>query len=179
MASMNGTINRLASDKGFGFILAGDGCEYFFHNSACLQTVFDDLQEGQAVTFDLGQEPKGSRGEVPNIDNVVISQKRGNPSSVYPPRHPFWPRPYTETISGISEVIMVEKTAKRTAPMAEATVPVHEAPNTVEQDVADRAYDLYLYLARGREHGNDVDDWLQAEGELAGDQRRRKTRARG
>ena len=25
-----------------------------------------------------------------------------------------------------------------------------------------------LYLARGREHGNDVDDWSQAEGELVG-----------
>ena len=28
MASMNGTIKRLVSDKGFGFILAGDGNEY-------------------------------------------------------------------------------------------------------------------------------------------------------
>ena len=31
-------------------------------------------------------------------------------------------------------------------------------------DVARRAYDLYL--ARGREHGHDVDDWMQAEREL-------------
>ena len=29
-----GTIKRLVSDKGFGFILASDGAEYFFHNSA-------------------------------------------------------------------------------------------------------------------------------------------------
>jgi CspA family cold shock protein len=63
MASMTGTIKRLVSDKGFGFILAGDGAEYFFHNSACQQTVFDDLREGQAVTFDMGQGPKGPRGE--------------------------------------------------------------------------------------------------------------------
>ena len=28
MSSMNGTIKRLVSDKGFGFILAGDGIEY-------------------------------------------------------------------------------------------------------------------------------------------------------
>jgi cold shock CspA family protein len=47
MASMNGTIKRLVSDKGFGFILAGDGFEYFFHNSACQQTAFDDLREGR------------------------------------------------------------------------------------------------------------------------------------
>ncbi len=63
MTSMTGTIKRLVSDKGFGFILAGDGSEYFFHNSACAQTPFDDLREGQAVTFDRGQGPKGPRGE--------------------------------------------------------------------------------------------------------------------
>ena len=63
MASINGTIKRIVSDKGFGFIAASDGVEYFFHNSACTQTQFDNLREGQAVTFDLGQGPKGPRGE--------------------------------------------------------------------------------------------------------------------
>ena len=63
MAHLNGTIKRLVSDKGFGFILASDGNEYFFHNSACNQTRFDDLREGQAVIFDRGQGPKGPRGE--------------------------------------------------------------------------------------------------------------------
>jgi CspA family cold shock protein len=51
------------SDKGFGFILATDGNEYFFHSSACGQTPFDELREGQAVVFDRGQGPKGPRGE--------------------------------------------------------------------------------------------------------------------
>ena len=63
MAALNGTIKRLVSEKGFGFILADDGNEYLFHNSACNQIRFDDLQEGQAVTFDRGQGPKGPRGE--------------------------------------------------------------------------------------------------------------------
>ena len=62
MATLNGTIKRLVSDKGFGFILATDGNEYFFHNSACAVS-FDELREGQAVTFDRGQGPKGPRGE--------------------------------------------------------------------------------------------------------------------
>ena len=62
MAPINGTIKRLISDKGFGFILASDGNEYFFHNSTC-QTPFDTLREGQAVTFERGQGPKGPRGE--------------------------------------------------------------------------------------------------------------------
>ena len=63
MASMNGTIKRLVSDKGFGFIAATDGVEYFFHQSSVTQTSFDQLREGQAVTFDVGQGPKGPRGE--------------------------------------------------------------------------------------------------------------------
>ena len=63
MAALNGTIKRLVSDKGFGFILANDGNEYFFHSSACLQPSFDELREGQAVTFERGQGPKGPRGE--------------------------------------------------------------------------------------------------------------------
>jgi cold shock protein len=63
MASTNGTIKRIVSDKGFGFIAAGDGTEYFFHQSACPQTAFDQLREGQAVTFDVGRGPKGPRGE--------------------------------------------------------------------------------------------------------------------
>jgi cold shock protein len=61
--SMNGTIKRLVSDKGFGFIAAGDGTEYFFHQSACTGTAFDQLREGQAVTFDVGHGAKGPRGE--------------------------------------------------------------------------------------------------------------------
>jgi len=61
--AMNGTIKRLVSEKGFGFILASDGKEYFFHNSACSQTPFDELREGQSVTFERGQGPKGPRGE--------------------------------------------------------------------------------------------------------------------
>lgn len=63
MAALNGTIKRLVGDKGFGFILASDGNEYFFHNSACVTTRFDDLHEGQAVTFERGQGPKGPRAE--------------------------------------------------------------------------------------------------------------------
>ena len=61
--TMNGTIKRLVSDKGFGFIAASDGNEYFFHQSACTGVSFSALREGQAVTFDKGQGPKGPRGE--------------------------------------------------------------------------------------------------------------------
>jgi CspA family cold shock protein len=60
---MNGTIKRMVSGKGFGFVAAEDGNEYFFHQSACTGTPFDSMSEGQAVTFDRGQGPKGPRAE--------------------------------------------------------------------------------------------------------------------
>ena len=63
MTTMNGTIKRLVSEKGFGFIASQDGNEYFFHQSACTDARFDDLREGQAVTFEKGQGPKGPRAE--------------------------------------------------------------------------------------------------------------------
>jgi cold shock protein len=63
MVAMKGTIKRLVDGKGFGFILASDGNEYFFHNSGCAKTPFDELREGQAVTFERGQGPKGPSGE--------------------------------------------------------------------------------------------------------------------
>jgi hypothetical protein len=39
-------------------------------------------------------------------------------------------------------------------------------PTITETEIARRAYDLYL--ARGREDGHDLEDWLQAERELNG-----------
>jgi CspA family cold shock protein len=62
MPTTSGTIKRL-TDKGFGFISASDGAEYFFHQSACEGARFDDLREGQNVTFQIGSGPKGPRAE--------------------------------------------------------------------------------------------------------------------
>jgi cold shock protein len=63
MRSLNGTIKRLVSDKGFGFVAAPDGNEYFFHQSALNGVSFSELREGEAVTFQTGQGPKGPRAE--------------------------------------------------------------------------------------------------------------------
>jgi CspA family cold shock protein len=60
--STTGPIKRKA-DKGFGFIEAADGTEYFFRQSGCFGTRFDDLRERQRVSFTLGQGPTGSRAE--------------------------------------------------------------------------------------------------------------------
>ena len=59
----------------------------------------------------------------------------------------------------------------RTTPKEVVTASNHSPrrraqPLTTNSEIARRAYDLYL--ARGREDGHDVEDWLQAEHELNG-----------
>ena len=57
-----GTIKRL-TDKGFGFIDSGSNDDLFFHSSSLDGVSYDELQEGQRVSFDEGQGPKGPRAE--------------------------------------------------------------------------------------------------------------------
>ena len=55
----NGTIKKIVSDRGFGFIAAEDGKEYFFHRDAT--EGFDMLRGGETVTFEIEPSPKGPR----------------------------------------------------------------------------------------------------------------------
>ncbi len=57
-----GTIKKL-TDKGFGFIDTGTGKDLFFHMSNLSGVRFDDLREGQRVSFNEGHGPKGPRAE--------------------------------------------------------------------------------------------------------------------
>ena len=57
-----GTIKRL-TDKGFGFIDTGKGKDLFFHSSAVQGATFDDLHEGQKVSYTEGQGKKGPCAE--------------------------------------------------------------------------------------------------------------------
>jgi cold shock protein len=57
-----GTIKRL-NEKGFGFIAVGGGMDLFFHRSAVQGAHFEQLQEGQRVSFTEGEGPKGLRAE--------------------------------------------------------------------------------------------------------------------
>ena len=57
-----GTIKRL-TDKGFGFIDTGSGSDMFFHMSALEGVSYDELREGQRVSFTAGHGPKGPRAE--------------------------------------------------------------------------------------------------------------------
>ena len=58
-----GVIKKKLADKGFGFIDVGGGKDLFFHNSAVEGARFEDLREGQRVSFTEGQGPKGPRAE--------------------------------------------------------------------------------------------------------------------
>lgn len=56
----NGTIKKLVSDRGFGFIQAEDSKEYFFHRNELESSAdFDRLVGGERVEFEVGQSPKG------------------------------------------------------------------------------------------------------------------------
>ena len=54
-----GTIARL-TDKGFGFIsIAGQEKDLFFHSNELVNVAFDDLREGDQVSFEVAESPKG------------------------------------------------------------------------------------------------------------------------
>ena len=58
-----GTVKRVISDRGFGFIVGPDGKEYFFHQSAIYGEGIEDLREGDSVEFEVGHAAKGPRAE--------------------------------------------------------------------------------------------------------------------
>ncbi len=57
-----GSIKKLISNKGFGFI-EGESGELFFHSSAVENSSFEELREGQSVEYVEGRGPKGPRAE--------------------------------------------------------------------------------------------------------------------
>ena len=56
---MTGIIKRL-TDKGFGFI-TGEGLskDLFFHSNSLVGVKFDELHEGDSVSFETEESPKG------------------------------------------------------------------------------------------------------------------------
>ena len=57
-----GTIKRL-TEKGFGFIDTGADKDLFFHNSALEGVSYEELREGDRVSFTEGHGEKGPRAE--------------------------------------------------------------------------------------------------------------------
>ncbi len=57
-----GTIKRL-TDRGFGFIDTGSDEDLFFHSSNLEGVSYEELNEGQRVSYTEGQGPKGPQAE--------------------------------------------------------------------------------------------------------------------
>ncbi len=57
-----GTIKKVVADRGFGFIIAADSKEYFFHRGGLDSSLdFDRLNGGEPVQFEIEESPKGPR----------------------------------------------------------------------------------------------------------------------
>jgi CspA family cold shock protein len=67
-----GTIKKLVSDKGFGFIQTEDGNDVFFHHSAVTDKQFDSLSEGQRVEYTL-DSAGGPKGKGPRASSVTVA----------------------------------------------------------------------------------------------------------
>ena len=62
---MNGVVKK-KTDKGFGFItVEGQEKDLFFHSNSLVDVTFDEIKEGDNVTFDVEESQKG-----PNATNV-------------------------------------------------------------------------------------------------------------
>jgi len=61
-----GTVKWFNASKGFGFITQDNGKDVFVHHSAIQGEGYKSLDEGQRVSFDIVEGPKG-----PAAENVV------------------------------------------------------------------------------------------------------------
>ena len=57
----NGTVKWFNEKKGFGFIEQDEGPDVFVHHTGINATGFKSLTEGDQVSFDVEQGPKGLR----------------------------------------------------------------------------------------------------------------------
>lgn len=64
---MTGTVKWFNSEKGFGFITTEEGNDVFAHFSQINVEGFKTLEEGQKVSFDVVNGPKG-----PQAENITI-----------------------------------------------------------------------------------------------------------
>jgi len=64
---MTGTVKWFNAEKGFGFITTDEGNDVFAHFSQINKEGFKTLEEGQKVSFDVVDGPKG-----PQAENIAV-----------------------------------------------------------------------------------------------------------
>ena len=57
----NGTVKWFNAEKGYGFISQESGNDVFVHFSAIQGDGFKTLEEGQKVSFDIEEGPRGAQ----------------------------------------------------------------------------------------------------------------------
>ena len=70
-----GKVKWFNNTKGYGFLnLDGDSEDYFVHYSSIHGDGFKSLDEGQAVSYELEQGPKGFfASKVQSVENISTS----------------------------------------------------------------------------------------------------------
>ena len=61
MNMASGTVKWFNDSKGFGFITTEDGTDAFVHHGDIQAEGFKSLAEGEAVTFEMTEGPKGPK----------------------------------------------------------------------------------------------------------------------
>lgn len=64
----NGTVKWFNAEKGYGFISQESGDDVFVHFSAIQGKGFKTLEEGQSVSFEIEEGPRGKQAS-----NVTLS----------------------------------------------------------------------------------------------------------
>jgi CspA family cold shock protein len=60
---MTGTVKWFNAEKGFGFITTDEGNDVFAHFSQIQKEGYRTLEEGEKVTFEVVDSPKGPQAE--------------------------------------------------------------------------------------------------------------------
>jgi cold shock CspA family protein len=84
---MQGTVDRVVADDGFGFIIGPNGEEYFFHRTGLKGADWEEFGPGVSVTFQaeegVGDRPdehlravdvRLTRDAIPAVDNEPLPQ---------------------------------------------------------------------------------------------------------
>ncbi len=67
---MNGTVKWFNAEKGYGFITSEEGNDVFAHFSQIQKDGYKSMDEGNKVTFDVVNGPKG-----PQAENIVVIEE--------------------------------------------------------------------------------------------------------